>query len=526
MSRFLFSNGLLVDGTGIAARNMDVLVQDGVIEDILPPGNLLDTSAETIDCNGSAVAPGFIDRHAHSDFSALVFRNADSKLAQGVTTEVNGHCGLSPFPLASGNAAEILKEASNWDVDVDWSDAPGYRAALQKAGSSINRMPFVGHGVLRGVIASFEDRLLSEAELPELARLVQVAVDGGARGVSAGLIYPPGCFSGTDELVVVARVAARNNIPLAMHVRGEGDRLEKAIGEVVRIARESEARIHVAHLKTYGPRNWSKIDWLLETLEDARRSGLDITADRYPYLASHTGLSSILPLWAQEGGDAAVLERLRSRSLRGKIMDEISLRHPDEEDYWDRIVVSDVSHASASHALGRSIAEIAGDWKTTPPEAAVRLLIDCHNSASAIFFMMNQDNLSRILKEPYVAIASDAAALSLDTAKVEGRPHPRAYGTFPRILARHVREKKTLSLEEAVRKMTSLPAESLNLADRGVIRPGMIADIVVFDPDTVIDNATFNNPVAAPDGVSLVMVNGCIVCRDGRITDQLPGVVI
>jgi len=526
LKRFLLSGGLLVDGTGGAARRMDVLVGDGVIEDVLASGTFLGDSAEVVDCSGKVVAPGFIDRHAHSDLSALAHPGADSKLAQGVTTEVNGQCGSSPFPVASGNAAEILKDASVWHVDVDWADTAGYRKKLSDFGTSINRVPFVGHGTLRGVVASYEDRRLAPEELDELERLADRAVDEGARGISAGLIYPPGCFSDTPEMLRVAAVAARRGVPLALHIRGEGDRLLDAIDEVILLGRETGARILVAHLKTYGPRNWAKIDALLEKLDAARRSGLDLTADRYPYLASNTGLSAVLPLWAQEGGDVAVVDRLRSRSLKARILEEITRRHPNEEDYWERVVITTVAQEGLSAIVGKSVAEVAAEWKTTPAEASVRILSEDHNGTSAIYFMMNQENLVRILQAPYVAVASDAAALPLDAALVEGRPHPRAFGTFPRVLARHVREKKELMLEEAVRKMTLLPAQSLGIADRGRIAAGLAADVVVFDPETVLDRAAFNAPVAAPAGIELVMVNGEIAWRNGAVAAGRPGRVL
>ena len=525
MTRILLSGGMVADGTGAPLRQMDVLVNGPVIENVLAPETLIE-NVEEIDCTGAVVAPGFIDRHTHSDLSALAHPNADSKLAQGVTTEATGNCGFSPFPLASGNAAEILKEASVLHIDVDWTDAASYRRKLSDAGMAINRFPLVGHGVMRAVISSYEDRPLTAEELPTLERLTEEALNGGARGVSAGLIYPPGCFSDTPELVRVAKVAARRNVSMAFHIRGEGSRLEQAVQEVITISKETGARVLIAHLKTYGPRNWSKIDSLLAIIDRARKDGVDVTADRYPYLASNTGLSAVLPLWAQEGGDTAVLDRLRSKSLSGKILEEIAIRHPDEEDYWERVVIASVTRKEVADVVGKSVAEMARGWKITPAEAAVRILVEDHNSTSAIYFMMNQENLTRILKQTYTAIASDAAAMPLDPAMVEGRPHPRAFGTFPRVLGRHVREKKELTIEEAVRKMTALPAESLGLKDRGRIAPNTAADIVVFKAETVEDKATFNAPVAAPVGIQLVMVNGVVACKDGKFTGSRSGQVL
>lgn len=524
MKGYVISGAKVADGTGRPAFAADVVVGNGLITAVLPDGFQTGDDYKVIDGGGCVLAPGFIDMHAHSDFSALALPYADSKSTQGVTTEVSGQCGFSAFPVCADSAAELLRQAAIWRVELDWQDFKGYRKRLEQAGSGINHLVFVGHGTLRSAVVDGEARALTQEETKRMLALAREAIDQGAGGISAGLIYPPGCFASTEELAALGGVAAETGRPFSFHMRAEGEHVLEALEEVITVGRRSGCRVHVSHLKVAGPANWHLIDKVIDTLRQARDSGLPITADRYPYIASHTSLSVVLPNWVKEGGDVALVERVRSKRLREKISAEVREQCPPE--YWERVSLSLVEKDEYAALSGKTVREIASERRVDPVDFVLDCIANTHNGVTAMFFSMNHDNLLRVVAEPYVAIASDAAALPLDSEMITGKPHPRAFGTFPRVFARFVRENAVLPLEEAVRRMTALPAEVLGLEGRGVVREGAAADLVLFRPDEFRDASSFKDPIRAAEGLVMLMTGGVPVLVDGAFAEGRPGKVL
>lgn len=521
MKGLVFRGATVADGTGHAAFKADVAVAGERIVRVSAESAEAADGFEIIDAAGAVLAPGFIDIHAHSDFSALALPLAESKSTQGVTTEVSGQCGFSPFPVCVDSAAELLRQAALWKVELDWQDYAGYRRRLEQAGSAINHRIFVGHGTLRSSVSDGEARPLNAAETAAMCKTASRALEQGASGVSAGLLYPPGCYGETDELVALGAAAAAADKPFAFHMRNEGERIIQALDEVLAVARDSGCRVHVSHLKVSGPENWQLMDTVLETIRQARNQGLRITADCYPYIASHTTLSVVLPHWVKEGGDVTLVERLRSQSMRQRIGAEVRQRYA--ADYWTRVTVSLVEKGGLEGLPGLTIAELAAQRRQDPVEVVLDIITESHNGVSAVFFSMSHENLLRVMAEPYVAVGSDAAAMPLAADKIRGKPHPRGFGAFPRVFARLVRESGVFSLEEAVRRMTSLPARILGLPDRGVVREGAVADLVLFDASRFSDAATFKEPVRPPEGLAMVVTAGVPVWRNGEFTGQQPG---
>jgi N-acyl-D-amino-acid deacylase len=520
--RLVITGGLIIDGTGAPPRRGDLAVVGDRIEEI---GERVEVPGDRLDADGLAMAPGFIDMHSHTDYLVLGNPTAESKLIQGVTTEVGGNCGESPAPVVEETARDIAEWLGKLGVEAEWDDFEGFFARLQERGTSINFASFVGHGALRALAMGYGGRAPSDEELGRMRAAARTAIEQGAVGISSGLCYPPGCYAETDELAAVAHAAAPLGGIYVSHLRNEGDRLLEAVGEALEIGRRAGLPVHLSHHKVTDPWNWGRVADSLAMIDEARARGQAVTADQYPYLATSTGLATALPDWMREGGRETMLARLRDPEARGRAAAQM-IRRARAADHWDRLMIASVETEANRPCCGRSVAAIARDRGLSPPEAIFELLLEEDARVAVVRFAMCEEDVERVMRHPWVAVASDAAARASTGPLSEGRPHPRAFGTFPRVLGRYVRERGVLSLEQAIRKMTGLPAGILGLRDRGVLRPGARADIVVFDPATIADRATFESPLEPPVGIHHVVVNGQLAFTGGTITDARPGRVL
>lgn len=519
----------VVDGTGAPGFRADVGIAD---EGIAAVGDLSrEPAGTTLRAAGLTLAPGFIDMHSHSDWRLWANRRAESKVRQGVTTEVVGNCGFSPAPVNPSFREELRGFAPflPGGVDFSWRSVQEYLKRFDSGGCALNLIQLVGQGTLRVAAMGFARRKPDAVEMTHLKRLVAESLEGGAWGLSTGLIYPPGCYAGTEEIVELARVAGRHRGFYASHIRGEGANLLESVSEAITIGREGELPVQVSHLKAAGRPHWGKVKDALALIDAARAEGLEVTADVYPYTASSTMLRALLPGWALEGGAEAMLARLRDPGARARIRGEIEGGRQGEEDLvanagWDGIMIAYAPSRRA--AEGRRLPEIAREAGVAPAEAAMDLILAERGKASMILFQLDEADLRMALGHPRVMIGSDGSALAPYGELGQGKPHPRSYGTFPRVLARYWRDERLLSLEQAVHKMTGLPARKLGLKDRGVVRAGAKADLVVFNGKTVADLATYENPHRYPAGIEYVFVNGRLVIKGGEHTGSFPGRVL
>lgn len=518
MFDLVIENGRIIDGTGNPWYVGDVSVSDGRIVSL---GNAETESKRVIDANGLVVAPGLIDSHSHSDLMIIAEPEARQKTMQGVTTEVVGQDGLGEAPIRDDLVDEWRRYLSGLngdpDIDWDWRTFGEYLDNIEAAGPATNIVALVGHGNLRLLAMGMEDRRPSVPELEEMKRLLSGSLDDGAFGLSTGLIYPPCVYADAEELTELCRVVSSRGGVFVVHMRNEGDRLLESIEEVKAIGRDSRAPVHISHFKASGERNWGKVGEALEAIERARAEGVDVTVDQYPYVAGSTFLSSLLPVWMHEGGVEAMLARLDSEEDRGKVVEDLTSRGRGREWGWANILVTSVKTEANRPLEGMTLEEIANARGKTVFEALFDVILEEENAATMVSFSMSEDDVKTVMSSSLQMVCTDGIVL--------GKPHPRAYGSFPRVLGRYVRE-GVLSLEEAVRKMTSLPAQRFGLHDRGLLRPGMCADITVFNPDTILDTATYKDPIRYPDGVEYVIVNGKITVEDGNHTGVRAGRVL
>jgi N-acyl-D-amino-acid deacylase len=508
----------VIDGSGSPPYRADVGLEGDRIAAI---GDLSAGAAQTvIDGRGLVAAPGFIDMHSHSDFTLPINPRAKSKIHQGVTTEVVGMCGSSPAPLDP--AGKERRERADPRLPWDWDTFAAYLDALRANGISVNIVPMVGHGTVREFVLGLEDRPPAPDELDRMARAVAQAMDEGAWGLSSGLIYPPSVYADTEELVALSHVPAARGGFYFSHIRGESETLLDAVAEAIEIGERAGLPVQIAHFKATGEEHWSRLPAALDLLDRARARGVDVAADRYPYIASSTSLSASLPHWAHDGGRDVLLARLRDPAQRQRVRDDPVTRSRR----WDRTVIA----YAPDHAAweGRSIVEIAADrgQEAAPAETVFDLLLEAEGRTSVIHFGMCEDNLAAVLRHPAIMIGSDGSALNPCGPLGEGKAHPRNYGTFPRVLGKYAREEGVLSLPEAVHKMTGLPASRLGLRDRGLLRAGWAADLVLLDPAAVCDRATFTDPYRYPQGIDYVFVNGQGVITPAGHSGALPGRVL
>ena len=529
----LIVGGHIIDGSGSPWFAGSVAVKDGKIADI---GRLDGASArQRIDASGLVVAPGFIDMHSHSDFTLLVDGNAQSKIRQGVTTEILGEAN-SAGPIL-GPAIEAFEKSSaplsqKGGIQRDWTTLGEYFARLERQGISVNIASYVGSGQVWEDVLGNVNRRPTPQEMAKMKALVDQAMRDGAIGLASGLIYAPNMFATTDELAELAKVAARHGGIYTTHIRGEGSNGVRAIEEAIAISEKAGLPAHVLHFKMYGKENWGHMAEQIKAIEAARLRGVDITADQYPYLAGMTGLKQCLPPKYLEGTPDEIVARLKDSRARAEIRRDIAQGLPGWDNNevrdvggWHGVMLASVQKPENKKYEGHRMDEIARVMGRDPVDALCDLLVSEVASPYAIFFGMSEADVELAMKQPWVAVGSDGVAVN-PNMDFMGQPHPRFYGTFPRLLGVYVRERQVLTLPDAVRKMTSLAAQIAGFTDRGLLRPGMAADIAIFDPATVKDEATYENPKQYPVGIPYVIVNGVVVIDKGEHTSARPGRVL
>jgi len=525
----LLRGGRIVDGSGNPWYAGDLAFRGDRIAAI---GNLTGARARrTIDARGLVIAPGFIDLLGQSEITVLVDPHVRSKITQGITTELTGE-GSSIAPQTSFTIEDMMPGLVEYKLTVDWRDFDGYFRRLKEKGTAINFAHLVGATQVRQAVLKSENRLPAPAELEAMKRHVARAMESGAFGVSSSLIYPPASFSDTHELVELARVAARYGGFYASHIRNEADDIIPALKEAETIGEQAGVPVEVWHFKCAGKKNWGRMKEVAGEIESARARGIDMTADIYPYPASSTGLAASLPPTASEGGVAKLVERLKDPAERARIRAEIENPTGRYENLFhnvggpEGVLIVGVRTQANKKYQGKRLSEIADMRGKDAIETMFDLLAEESGSVDCVYFAMSEDDVRAAMVQPWVAFNCDNAGVSPDGVLGASMCHPRAYGTFPRILGRYVRDEKVLRLEDAVRKMTSLPAQKIGLRDRGLLRPGAYADVAVFDPGKVIDRATFENPHQYSEGIVYVFVNGATVVDQGKITDRLPGRIL
>ncbi len=525
----ILRNGTIYDGSGGDPVRGDVAVQD---DRIVAIGDLGEAWAgHEIDANGLAVAPGYINVLSWATESLIQDGRSMSDVLQGVTLEIFGE-GESMGPLNDALKARLVRLQRDIKYDVEWTTLGEYLEYLVDRGVSTNVASFVGATTVRMHVLGEEDRAPSPGELEEMRRLVREAMEEGALGVGSSLIYAPGFYAGTEELIALARVAGELGGIYISHLRSEGDRLLEAVDELVRIAEEAGVPAEIYHLKAAGRSNWEKTDAVIERVEAARTAGLRITADMYVYTAGATGLDAAMPPWVQEDGLDAWIERLRDPAIRRRVREEMSRPADDWENLLfaagspENVLLVGFKNDRLKPLTGKTLAEVAAERGTSPEETAMDLVIEDDSRVGTVYFLMSEENVRRQIALPWMSFGSDAGSPATEGPFLKSNPHPRAYGNFARLLGKYVREEKVIPLQEAIRRLTSLPAENLRLGGRGRLAPGYFADLVVFDPDSIRDHATFRDPHQYSTGVLHVFVNGTQVVRDGEHTGATPGRVV
>ena len=528
----VFEGGLVVDGTGGPSFRADVAIRGGKISAVGPlSGRRKSAARRRIDARSLVVTPGFIDLLGQSEYNVLVDPRAASKITQGITTEVTGE-GQSIAPTTPKLIAEQEDVWKHYGVRPDWTTLTGYFDAFRKKGSAINLGTFVGLGTVRQLVIGTENRRATPAELEKMESIVGEAMKEGALGVSTSLQYVPDIYNSTEEIIAMARVASQRGGTYFTHQRSEGNRIDASMDEVFRIAREANIPANIWHFKTADKRNWGRMPHALERLREARAQGLDVAANQYPWTAAENGLDACLPPWMREGGRDRELARLKDPALRRRAREEM-LKDTDE---WENqyfgaggptgVLVTTVIDPSLKKDEGKTIAQIAEEEKKDPVDALMDLVIADRANSYCITFIMSEDDVKAALQDPWVAFCTDSSAEAEDGIFSQEKSHPRGWASTARILAKYVRDDKVLPLETAVAKMTALSASRAHLWDRGLLRPGMAADVVAFDLDKVKVNSTFTDPVHYSSGFPYVAVNGVLVVDAGKITAARPGRIL
>ncbi len=522
-------HGRIIDGTGSPWYAGDVGIRDGRIAAI---GRLEGRPrTKTLDAHDHVVAPGFIDMLGQSELTILVEPRLPSKIFQGITTEITGE-GDSAAPLNDYIIGVRRKLYEHYGLTPDWRTLREYLARLERQGIGINLATYVGATQVRRMVLGDEDRQPTAAQLEAMKELVRESMRAGAMGVSSSLEYPPAPYAFTDELIALAREAAKSGGIYATHMRSEGDGIFAALDETFRIGREAAIAVEIWHLKVAGKKNWGRMGEVVAKINAARAAGIDVAADTYAYTAWANDLSAYIPPWAHDGGDGRLIERLKDPVQRARIRKDMLTPSSEWDNEWDEIsgpeaiLISVVQRESLLPLQGKTLAEVAALWKKDPMDALFDLLIEDDAFTDVAVFGMSEPDVSLALEQPWVSVNNDSSGTSPEGRLGREHPHPRAYGTFPRILRKYVREEKKLALEDAIRKFSALPAQRMRLADRGVLKDGMWADVVIFDPDTIRDIATFENPNQLSQGMEYVLVNGVPVIEHSTMTGALPGKVL
>jgi dihydroorotase/N-acyl-D-amino-acid deacylase len=522
-------NGRIVDGTGSPWYSGDLGIRDGRIAAI---GRLEEAKAKrTVDAGGRVVAPGFIDMLGQSELSILANPSLPSKIFQGITTEITGEGG-SPAPL---NDAIIAADRAGYDqleIRPDWRTLAQYYSRLERQGIGLNMATYVGATQVRRMVLGDDDKDPTPGELDRMRELVRQAMREGAVGLSTSLQYPPAPYAETAELIALAAEAAKLGGVYATHMRSEGDEILPALDEAIRIGREAAIPVEIWHLKTAGKKNWGRMPEVVARIDSARKAGVDIAADTYAYPAWFNSLSSYVPPWAHDGGTPRLLERLRDPEARRRIRKEMESEEAGWDNSWlevsgpEAILIGAVQNPALRQFQGKTLAEVAQARGSDPIDALLDFLVEDKAYTYVAAFGMSEPDVALALEQPWVSINCDSEGSAPEGILSRSHPHPRAYGTFPRILRKYVREEKRLTLEDAIRKFSSLPAQRMRIGDRGVLKVGMWADVVVFDPETIRDRATFAQPHQLAEGMRWVLVNGVPVIAEGKATGALPGKVL
>jgi N-acyl-D-amino-acid deacylase len=523
----LIKNGRVVDGTGNPWFYADLGIKGDKVTLVgRAPTNA--SAARTVDATGLIVAPGFIDMLDQSESNLLVDRQAVSKLTQGITTGITGEGG-SIAPQNEMTIEDQKDWLEHYKLSIDWRDLDGYFKRLEKQGSGINLGTYVGAAQVREIVVGRENVPSNAEQLKKMQALVEDAMQQGALGVSTALIYAPGNYASTEELIALAQAAGKHGGIYASHMRNEGDSEMEALNEAFHIGREAKVPVHIFHLKVSGKQNWGSMPKVIAAIDAARKSGLEVTANQYPYIASATSLGASIPPKYHAGGADAFVARLKDPKSRAEIRAELTAPTKNGENMWhgageaNGILVASVLNPALKQFEGKRISEVATMQGKDPLDALMDLVIADHDNVGAIYFSMGPEDVKLALQQPWVSIGCDFGAVSPTGPLAEGKAHPRGYGSFPRILGYYVREQKALSMEEAIRKFTSLAAQTVRLKDRGVLAPGNYADVTVFNPDTVSDVATFEDPNRTSRGIEYVWVNGVLSVEHDKATGNIGG---
>jgi len=511
----LIKNGTIYDGTGAAPIKADIGIK---ADRIVAIGNLSGAQATTvIDARGLAVAPGFINMLSHSEGSLVADGRSQSEIRQGVTTEIFGE-GTSAGPLNGEMKKRALAQQGDYKFDIPWNTLAEYLTYLEKRGVSPNVASFIGAGTVRTYVIGLEDKKATPEQLRAMREIVRREMETGALGIGSSLIYAPDIYASTEELIEMCKEAAKYKGKYISHVRNEGEGLIDAVEELLRISREAGLPAEIYHLKASGENNFAKMDRVIAMVNAARRDGLKITADMYVYIASSNAIDSRIPAWAHSGGNDAMYQRLKDPETRKRISDELHRRGP-----MARTLLVGLRPATLKPLIGKTLTDVAAMRGKDEIETMLDLVLEARSRIQVVTFSMSEDNIKKELRQPWVSFGSDASSMAAEGVFLESSTHPRAYGNFARVLGKYVREEKVITVAEAIRKLTGLPASNLGLDHRGLLKAGYFADVVVFDPKTIADKATYENPHQYAIGMKHVFVNGVPVLRDGEHTGAKPG---